>query len=747
MKTAYPQIKGTCSIRLYSNIPFDNTYQHHSMISRLFIDDGGAIYTDVSETKGLPKERFINRQRNTTGLPYYYPRYDLTGDFNFDFTNGLVGSVVLELTPAQTNANYLRLTCGDDIYYYFITGIQQLNFETYKLSLELDVLMTYQDEFLLGVESTPVMTDRKHCHRYTTDGLVPKCADFKTGDNAFSGIKPSLIENVINLHHFNDYMKNLEGVMWLYICIDNLPNVAREEYETLNEKMKVLSMYKNKNKAYPLTMMCVPMNVESINYVYRITNPYTVTYSQDAIIKGIRKLVNDGKVHGAKISPYPPFTSTSNITKSGNNITITPDTTSVLLTTGYGLVVTQKFGNTSVMMGDVGSEHLLYSELGLHGQLMFSHGFMIIEEQNDCNFALTDITQDLGLFNSSAPNINKIRYPEPKLLFKPFKKYVISAQYSSEGCEFYPELIFSEYTCSSSGRYFSFITTSTSYIGDNNFYTCVRAIDGSIPVFSNYKYEKIGLCSSVNYIFPCGENALDVFNSTQAQSFYTSKVASGVTSGITMAGGIGSIILGAGAVAGAPWTGGMSAGAGYGLIAGGATAIAGGIASIANTVKSTNAKVEDLKNTPDSINVSGSNFITDECITLTTNGLPYIVVYDVSKSIKEQANDYFYNYGYQVARDCYFNRDLYFDNEDNAVDYNLFGRRIFNYIKLNEDITNKINNDIPLIAKQKLSKIFNNGITIWNFFGNSSLWGVADVATSTNPDKWFMKHTYDNTEY
>jgi hypothetical protein len=722
MKTAYPQIKGTCSIRLYSNIPFDNTYQHHSMISRLFSDDGDSIYTDPQDTKGLPKERFINRQRDITGLPYYYPRYDLTGDFNFDFTNGLVGSVVLELSPAQTNANYLRLTCGNDIYYYFITGIQQINFETYKLSLELDVLMTYQDEFLQGIRGKPVMTDRKHCHRYDNSGIYPKCYDFKTGESVFAGVKPSLIDKVIKLHYFNNDLKGIEDVKWLYICVDihdlsgNIDEVA----------------YNCNGKLYPLVMLAIPINVNKITY-QKLDASYSKTYTRENIVSAIQKLIGDGSVHGAKISPYPPFypSSPTIITFNGSREMTIASNVSQIPSTPPIEIYKMSIGNNELIYGTfTGLSSTLLTLVDL--------GCLIISKQQDTQYQYDDITElELGLTNTSKPTINSLRYKDPKLLFSPFKKYKLSAQYSSEGYEFFPELVYSE-NVDFPVDYYIF-TNATAYIGDNNFYTKILV---SSATFDNYKYEKIGLACAVNYIFPCGENALDVFNTTQAQSFYTSKVASGVTSGLSIAGGVGSIIGGVALTA----TGGGSVG-GVGLIAGGATAIAGGVAGIANTVKSANAKVEDLKNTPDSVNVSGSNFISDECITENTNGLPYIIIYKPSKAVEEQANDFFYNYGYQVARDCQFNTDLYFEPDDNHIDNNLFGRRIFNYIKLNEDITNKIDYDMPLIAKQKLSKIFNDGITIWSFFGNYSLWYINDVTSSTDPDKWFMKHTYDNSEW
>lgn len=737
MKTAYPQFKTPVTLTLYSNVPFDNTYSNHSLISELFKYNNSTIYNSLA-SRGIAKERFLNRW-NDSVTPHvrYYPRFELTGEYNFDYSNGLLASVVLELTAEQTNANYLRVKVGDgtnfDYYYYFITGYQQINVDTYKLSLELDVLMTYQDEFLEGMKDMPAFTTRKHCHRYTDDGLMPHCADLKTGEDTFANVKPTLIKSKFDLDYWNSEMKNIQSVMWLYICLDtsSITGVTEDV------------IYTCKNKSYPLIMMALPLNVNNVTYC-KTDNTKSITYSHHSLIDAITSLIDDGSVHGARISPYPPFAPRVDTYKmaldNSNNLTIKGEVTAIAEETDIKLYQL-KMGNNKLLYGD-------FDGVGMGNKIidLLNNGALLIQYQDDTTYEYDELTPtELGFANTNAPTITSNRYQDPKLLFSPFKKYKITTQYANEGSEFFPELIFSEYETTTSGHYFWFNTIATAYIGDNNFYTYVDAGVG-VSTFDNYRYEKIGLASAVNYIMPCGTNALDVFNSTQAQSFYTSKVASGITSGLSILGGAGSIALGvAGMATPEPF---LSKSMGVGLIAGGATAIGSGIAGIATAVKSADAKIEDLKNTPDSVNVSGSNFITDENVASGTNGHPYIIVYDVSSAIKENADDFFYNFGYQVARECYFNTELKFTNNlTGKVDNNLFGRTIFNYVKLNEDITNKINYNMPLIVKQKLSKIFNDGITLWTFFGNGSLWGNESISTSNDPDKWFLKCLLDNTEY
>lgn len=714
MKTAFPLFKTPVDITLYSNIPFDNTYQHHSMISELFEDDDDDIYT-AGSSLGLAKERFINR-RNTNGV-YVYPRYELTGEFNFDFSNGLLCSVVLELTPAQTNANYMKvvnhaqdLTGG--IYYYFITGIQQINYDTYKLSLELDVLMTYQDEFLEGIRGIPVSTKRKHCHRFNYNGY-PHCADFKTGEDAFAGVKPSQVMHNADLgFEFKGNMKALKGIDWLYVCI---------ETDTPHD----ISFTNLFGTVLPFCMLVIPM--KSLRFVPASGGAGNFEIGPSRI----SQLIGDGKIHGCKISPYPPFNDPDiQVSQNGAWLEIrSPHLISSHTGTSlYSWSYSTDFSLLTITQRPEESDSNAFYRHAWH-----------INSQKDSKYEF----EPIHIINDyKYPNltINDAKILDPKLLFNPFRKYMLCSQYS-EGAEIYPELYFSDFAVAND--YLTFETSATAYIGDNNLTTYIKPIydsDNNKYAFDHYKELNIGLSSSLNYSIPAGTNALDVFNSTQAQSYYQSKIATGITSGLAIAGGVGSTIAGIALTASA-----YGAPMGVGLIGGGVSAIAGGIAGEVNNAKSVNAKIEDLRNTPDSVNVVGSNYVSD--LARVGVNMPYLIVYNCSNAIIESANDMFYHYGYAVARNCSFNLDLDYDGET-KIDNRLFGRTIFNYIQLNEDITNKINYDMPLIVKQKLSKIFSQGITLWSFFGNASLWGATDTPTYLNdPNKWFMRENYENAEF
>ena len=747
MKTAYPNTQTTCKIRLYSNIPFDNTYKHHCLISNMFTYNGVKISGTTSEIK----ERFLDRkyQQNPPlgPLVYLYPHYDLSGDFNFDFSNGINGSVTLELTPAQTNANYLRLTCGSDVYYYFITAIKQENFDTYTLTLELDVIMTYQDEFLDGMKDMPVMTKRKHCH-LTYNGAYHS-EDYKTLDGVFSNATPTIIKDKKQFHFENANMKVTEGVVWAYICCDATK---------LSDDLKTSVSYRNNNTTYPLIMLCVPLNIT--HNVIQIGSALPIDYGYDDTQTLIQRLINSGYVKGCKLSYYPPFTLCGASGSASSYVKFYEASGEKYLF----IESWQRIGTTHYYKSksDDGNEFVIFdsSQVNRNDKQdwlidLMDMGAFIISNQKDTRYIYDAIQlNELSDRNGLLSNILDNRGSDPKLMFYPFREYTLMGYYDSKGYTIHTENRFSNFLFSTEnyGCSFSFSTYVNGYIGDNNIYTYLGK---QMDVNSNYaddylQYMRVGLASNFNYIVPCGEDALDVFKATQENSYRTSKVASGITSGLQIVGGVASIIGG-----GVALSSGVGAPMAFGMFSAGGAMIAGGVSGLGSTIASSVAKYNDLENTPDSINISGSSFIMDSSIEGSSPiGLPYILVKDCDVTTLEKANDFFYEYGYEVVRCCYFNTELKWTPQGNNntinSDTNLFTRTIFNFIQVQDDMVNKINADIPLVVKKRFNEIFNAGITLWSFFGFKQFYDAnSNLATygSYDVDKWFLKTKLNNSSY
>lgn len=737
MKTAYPNLNQPVSITLFSNIPFDNTYKDHTLISNKFSYRQTLIPTTISQY--ADQERFLYRR--VSGSGYVYPHWTLSGDFNFDFKNGLIGSVVLELTIEQTNANYMKVQCGSDKYYYFITSITQNNFGTYTLALELDVIATYTDDFLEGIKGIPVFTKRKHCKRTFNGFAYSKY--YKNGDSTFGDVKPSLIEDKLDTELYYGSNTTIDSrfkdIMWLYICVPS----------------NQLAKYFIKGVENPFAILCVPVRmgeneqdiITNVRFEYfSSTSPNAFNYNI-SVRDVIQNLVGDGTYKSCKLLPYPPFTNCDNIdieleqNFGGFGYTLSFRTLEENIFTKTIVDSTHTrydlhFGNNVLRIREGTSSDIKYPnwlELYLQNDYVYNFDELFYQD-----FTISDVP------------INQPRNTDPKLLFKPFKKYCISSA-SGEEQEFYPELLTSLSPFRNNDNQALYLSTiATGYAGDFSTFTYINEVQlrNSVIGWANYKYGKIGLSTTMNYTIPVGENALEVFKSTQSETYYQSKIASGITSGLTIAGGVGSIALG---VAGAVGSMGMSTPMSIGLIASGVGAVASGTAGVANTIKSTNAKIEDLKNTPNSINVSGSSYAHDIAMEI-NKLLPYVVIYTCSDSVLHTADDYFYTYGYEVSRDTYFNLVITGDNLD---DVEILNRTIFNYVQIQDDITTKIRSDIPLIVKQKLSNILNQGITLWTFFGFRSLYPLASSSTHLSPfepptynlDSWLFKHTLENKEY
>ena len=300
------------SITLYRGIPFDNNYSEHTLLSTQFKFHGLTGGSDSPENIGQDKENFINMKN--TDNEYIYPRVTKTNTYNFAFGNGLVTSVVMELTGDEINSNYMKVVSGNDIYYYFITGIVQKNEVTYLLNLELDVFMTYGEEFLTNIKDKPVMVERKHCRRLIKRKSLPPLINEKLinmscfkQESTFSYIKSNIIKSSQNLH-YKDYVDSnnvsynavMEKLHWVYIILGRQSEAELDGYA-----------YTENGVSYPYQIRCFPLVDE-----YKIhINSNTLNVNN---IKCLNYISSNPLVQKVIISPYPPF-------KYGKNLLFTEE--------------------------------------------------------------------------------------------------------------------------------------------------------------------------------------------------------------------------------------------------------------------------------------------------------------------------------------------------------------------------------------------------------------------------------------
>lgn len=750
MAKIFPTNSVPVTLTLYRNIPFDNSYKHHSFIYNGFMYNGQYLNEDAKQ------EDFLNirfkRLASQGSTHYRYTRVTKTGDFNFDYGNGLTTSLTLELSGDETLSNYLKVSYTyegntEDIF-YFITSITQVNSVTYRLALELDVIMTFGNELVGGLSGIPVFTRKKHCFRCNSNGWIGS-TDFQHIDSDFVNVKANIVESkkvfLPKIAHASDDVNNtLRDIKWVYIAYSGEDNPT--SYTGINN-------YEHIKTIYGFRVLCLPL-VPHFVVKGHVTNQPEWSIDID-VYESLRKLIGNGAYKGAKISPYPPFNDVYSNDALFNNISISftrntnDEITHMTFDTGVGnhsaYTVTASGGTGNYWGKGFCMGNNLFTVIG-KGDVTPNKdwslsGFITINEENDdiYSYGKPSVIE----YTAQTPSIdNTIK--EYKLLFPPFRKYTLKTIYD-RGLELYPQIYYSDvFSTGESSKQWDFKTITTCYPFDYTYYTFTPTMN-RFNAFNNY-----GLSGVNNHSMPVGENALDYFNTTQANQYYQGKTAQAVTNALTILGS--SALLGVGAYMGNPK-----------LVVGGAMGIASGVKGEIDVYSSINAKQEDLMNTPDTFTTGGSTFAHDLAMSEYDEGsgdvdmFPYLLTNVCGASLEKTAMEIYYNFGYEVNRCCYFNDELtttIYSTTKVGVDEHIFTRTLFNYVRIEDDITNKIRSaSVPLIVKQKLNTILNNGITLWTFFGFQSVWGdMVEIdsgsgATTYNVNHYLFKEEKDNAEY
>ena len=326
---------------------------------------------------------------------------------------------------------------------------------------------------------------------------------------------------------------------------------------------------------------------------------------------------------------------------------------------------------------------------------------------------------------------------EFKMYLPPFKEFKLRT-FADDGANFSPQLRLNKgYGALENWDLYNPKTIVSTNPDNTSYFTSMVVQEKDIE-------NKNGLGTNYYYSMPTSYTALQHFLNTASAEYNNSKLINGLSA-------IANIGLG-GAMVSKGGTMGTMAGAG---------AIMNGFIKEVNNITSYYAKMEDLKNTPSSLTTGGSTFTLDYAMALSTSMYmtPFVSVYSVDKSILECASDFFYKYGYEVNRECYFNQDVG-QSSGGATDTSIFTRTLFNYVKLSEDITDKIigvklmdinygsTSGVPYVVAKKFAEVFMNGVTIWNFFGFNSIKQKKIVPLSTSDVfVYFQKCNRCNAEY
>ena len=693
------------TITLYRGIPFDNNYNEHTLLSNKF--KFASIVTDTETNVGNSKEAFINMKDSNN--VYIYPRTTKTGTFNFAFGNGLVTSVVLELTGDEINSNYMKVVSGEDVYYYFITGITQKNEITYLLNLELDVFMTYSEEFLTNIKDKPVMVERKHCRRQIRykhtqqqqtqiwEKINQVCYNQET---MFNHIKPQIVKRKQQLH-FNNYVKDnndynslMEELNWVYVILAS------------NSQKTTFGYYRENGVVYPYAINCFP------------TKPVMFRYNEQTIdslpTQQILNYAGDTNVLKIIISPFPPFEYSDNINVTKDSNYYYFDLSECTITT----TSSAKQWRFSSQLNGVGSQINIYTSLTtgltLVGAIQLGEGF-------GGNYKYKEVSAGFVVpVTSTLSNIYWGRdYAEYKLQLSPFNDLRMSSYYGTEN-HIPKQVLFLTSLFNSDSNKIRAYTIASSNAESNSYYDYCDL--GNYDVAS-----KRGQSNSVAYNFPTSTSAELLFNQTQKNQFDTAKTNAEINGVFKASAGF--VVGGSGTLPAQKL--------------GGILTMVGSVEEGIEKYRNYNAKLVDLANTPDKYSFGGSSYPYDMSISYADiNGsqslLPYLITYGVDDVRFNRAGEFLYHYGYEYNAESYFNTTI-------GEQYdNIFERRVFNYIKIDEDITTKLVGDnLPLIVAKKINEVLNAGITIWTFFN----FDLTDSAVVTRVmENYFQKDLYCNAE-
>ena len=716
----FPKGETPVQITLYKNVPFSNDYSNH-----IFRPDGLKGANDLSyDTSHMVDflECYVYLDDGTQ--EYKFPHITLTDNFNFDYGNGILTSIVLEIPSDYTESNYMYVygQNGNIQYkfYFFIKSCTIMSSSgsnvTCKLELELDVLATYDNDILKGLDGVPLLTERKHCQRFSIgDGTNFYCSDLVTNENVTNNINQNVIQEVktieTNVGGLLD--TNLSKVRWFYVMCEGTLNPSNE-YDYPSDTIA--------NLQTPVTTICCP---DVKNIIFHFENGDSdITFTR---LQFLNSMYDDTHTYSIKVSPYPPFTSLQhNLAQNlcaydidNDTITFTIDTNAIIGTwTSSDLIKYYRiyFGNNVIIIHNNQGKSSL--------QNWGKYGFAV-PVQKDVIYPHK--TTGIRNWQISKPiqTTEKSEVYEPKLQMYPVKKYLVKSMYSNDGIELHPEIVASQQPL---GISFTTESVATIYGGDLTFssYMIIQSKDYNST--SYYKDINKGLIASANYMYPVGDDALKSFQTTQSASFNAQTTAKVIGGALQIAGGV-AVGIGAG------WTG-------VGAVAGGSM-IAGGVVTIGESVNSAVAKYTDLSNTPDTISNIGGNVVHDVSVGNTL--FPFLCIFDVTSSEKEILLDYFYRFGYNIQRTCYLNSSLKASDytDYNWIDTRLLTRSNFNYIKLGEDITNKIDTpNIPYVCKQKIANIFKNGITLWTLFNSD----ITEGYSYDDIEPYFLREKYENVE-
>lgn len=668
---------------LKNRVPLDNKYENPILFKN--VKNG---FTNTDLLTSLTPLEFLSKYDSSVNDISTYIRV------NFRYGNTLNTRVVVNLsflTPDEASSiydcNYVIVRQEENaklpyILFYFINNMSfEKGATTIVLDLELDIFTTFNK---WSLNTSEVNTTRQHVDRFKNEtsfnceeALLPDLIDGQFNANIISkneNLRQNNYEYLMVYLSLNTPRTNLGDVTYDITGVNNLM-IEQDKANKITSNNS--TTFKGLNLPYMVGFL--PLNANS-SVILKVRNDQTTEATTSNVFydNNEEKLIyNNTKIEEKLIdNPYVLAMQYVSFTK--------PIVSEInfLTDTNFQLIMLDKN-----FVYDYTSPHY-------YGQIWP----LLVYTKQDLSLAIPETqyskTKDsifenfYGLDISLNTPIKKDKRLEPKLYASPYAYFVLNGS-SYKGMNLEPlgvgdTLYISE----------NFIPTP---LVNGNYYSIESGI------YSNTKDNYLTISPYITSEIPNVNNKYNEFLATQKNSYAQGVTMSYFNNLLGTASGITSTIIGA------------STGNPIG-VASGVITTAQSVTNLLTKPFEVASKMKDLKQTPSKL--TSSNYDVYSVVGIADLNIKFNYI-TMLESEQNKVYEYFYRNGYQVERITeprLTNNEVYINTSSYEKLPSLFNRRIFNYIKLNQDITNELVSPIGLsqAIRNKFNSILNRGCRFWN---------------------------------
>lgn len=664
-------------IKIIKNrVPLDSGYENPILFKNVKNGfNGNALLTSLS-----PLEFLSQYDNSVNNLDTYIK-------INFRYGSTLTTRVVVNLsflTPSEASTiydcNYCVVRQDENpklptMLFYFINSMSfEKGVSTITLDLELDVFTTFNK---WSLDTSEVMTARQHVDRFKNEATF----------NCEEALLPDIIDNQFNANIIskNEKLRNND---YTYLMVYLSLNTPRTQID------KVYCDKDKPEKGLICTNAWINKITSNSNITYKGFNlPYAVGFlplNPDTAIKlkveAINTLITKDYWYSNNYFIYDNETIEQLLTNNAYVLAMqvvnfnTPIINEIdfKTTTDFELVALKYTSPDTLGKDNIVPLIVLKNK---EISTMF-HDQQYSKTKNEIfeNFYGLDISLNTPLL--------KDKRLEPKLYSSPFAYFVLNGA-SYKGMALEPLGV-------GNTLYINETFVPTPLV--NGLYYTIES-----GIYSNTKANYMTISPYLTNEIPTVNNKYQEFLATQKNSY-----AQGVTmSYFNNALGLGSGILST-AIS-------LNTGNPIGTASGVISSIQSATNLIAKPFE-VQSKMKDLKQTPSKITSSNYDIYSVVGITDLSMRFNYVTMLDTEQN---KVFDFFYRFGYQVERETapqITSNDITINTNNYANHPALFNRKIFNYIKLDQDITNELKcpTGLSQAIRNKFNTILNRGCRLWN---------------------------------